>query len=90
MQPFCCPKKKTDSKILKPWLARALSFLSIYPEGIQVIVSWLHWLSAFWLCSSIQVELFRSILSQCCSAAGSQVPADPPQNSGWLWEEADH
>lgn len=40
MQSFCCQKKKKNN--LKLWLAKALSFLRIYPEGIQVIVSWMH------------------------------------------------
>lgn len=35
-------KKKKKKKILNLWLARALSFLRICPEGIQVIVSWMH------------------------------------------------
>lgn len=36
---FSVQKKK---EILKLWLARALSFCRIYPEGIQVIISWTH------------------------------------------------
>lgn len=43
-QGWLLSKKKEGKKnlILKPWLARVLSSLRICPEGVQVIVSWMH------------------------------------------------
>lgn len=35
-------ERRKKKLILKPWLARVLSSLRICPEGVQVIVSWMH------------------------------------------------